>query len=92
MTGHRRKGETSPHQVLTRNVVSLYFSSTEASEPQGKPLEMQVKEDGQSESRLVMKRIRVEPAGDMTLRESEQTSVWSFRTRELEKPPKRESR
>ena len=41
-----------------------------------------VKEEGASECRSVMDRIRVEPPGDITLPESGQTSLWSSVTRE----------
>ena len=50
---------------------------------------MRVREDGKSESRLVIERIRVAPKGNITLRESGLTSVWSFFTRELEKLSKK---
>jgi hypothetical protein len=45
---------------------------------------MRVKEEEESERRFVMKRIRVEPKGNITRRESGQTFLWSFITRELE--------
>jgi RNA-directed DNA polymerase len=45
-----------------------------------------VKEDGKSEGRSVIERIRVEPAGNITRRESEPTSVWSSLTREFDEP------
>jgi RNA-directed DNA polymerase len=45
-----------------------------------------VKEDGKSEGRSVMERIPVEPSGNITGRESEQTSVWSSVTREFGEP------
>jgi RNA-directed DNA polymerase len=49
---------------------------------------LRVREDGESESRPVMGRIGVEPNGDITSRESGQTSIRSFITRELGKPTK----
>ena len=51
-----------------------------------------VEEEGGSEGRPVMGRIGVEPAGNITPRESGQTSVWSFLTRELGKPTQGASR
>ena len=47
---------------------------------------VRVKEDGESESRLVMGRIGVAPPGKITPRESGQTSIRSFLTREPELP------
>jgi len=47
---------------------------------------VRVKEDGESESRLVMGRIGVTPPGKITPRESGQTSIRSFPTREPELP------
>jgi hypothetical protein len=44
-------------------------------------------EDGRSERHPVMGWIGVEPTGDITLRESELTSVWSCITREFGQPP-----
>ena len=51
---------------------------------------LRVKDDGKSEGRPVMGRIGVEPRGDITPRESGQTSIRSFITRELGKPIKEE--
>lgn len=46
---------------------------------------LRAKEDGESESRSVTERIGIEPInGKITPRESEQTSIWSFLTRELD--------
>jgi len=53
--------------------------------PQGVPMGLWVKEEGESESRTVMVRIGVELCGNITPRESGQTSLWSLVTRELEK-------
>jgi hypothetical protein len=47
---------------------------------------VRVKEDGESESRLVMGRIGVALSGKITPRESGQTSIRSFLTREPELP------
>jgi RNA-directed DNA polymerase len=47
-----------------------------------------VKEDGESEGRPVIGRIEVEPSGNIASRESGQTSIWSFDTREFVKPSK----
>ena len=47
---------------------------------------VRVKEDGESERRAVMVRIRVAPSGNITRRESGQTSIWSFVTREFGEP------
>jgi len=41
-----------------------------------------VEEEGASEGRAVTARIGVEPHGDIIPRESAQTSLWSFGTRE----------
>ena len=49
---------------------------------------LRVKEDGESESRSVMGRTGIEPMGDITPRESGQTSIRSFITRELGEPIK----
>ncbi len=49
---------------------------------------LRAKEDGKSESRSVMERIGVKPKGNITPRESGQTSIWSLVTRELEKTGK----
>jgi|EndMetStandDraft_5_1072996.scaffolds.fasta_scaffold188721_1 hypothetical protein len=51
---------------------------------------VRVKEDGESESRLVTRRIGVALSGKITPRESGQTSFWSFLTRESGKPTKGE--
>ena len=48
---------------------------------------MRVWEDGRSEGHSVMEWIRVEPTGDITLRESGLTSIWSCITREFGQPP-----
>jgi len=50
--------------------------------PQGEPTGQQVKEEGESECRAVMVRIGVAPQGNITPRESGQTSLWSGVTRE----------
>ena len=57
------------------------------SEPQGKPIGVRAWEDGRSECHSVMEWIRVEPTGDITLRESVLTSIWSCITREFGQPP-----
>ena len=44
-------------------------------------------EDGRSECHSEMEGIRVEPTGDITLRESMLTSIWSCITREFGQPP-----
>ena len=49
---------------------------------------LRVEEDGKSEDRSVMERIGVEPKGNITPRESEQTSIGSFITRGFGKPIK----
>lgn len=48
--------------------------------------EKRAEEGGESEGHLVMRWIEVEPNGEMTSRESGQTSTGSFMTRELEEP------
>ncbi len=50
---------------------------------------LEVKEDRESESQLVMRRIGLEPIGPITPRESGQTSNWSLITREHIEPLKR---
>jgi RNA-directed DNA polymerase len=52
------------------------------SEPQGEPTGVRVEEDGRSACHPVMGWIGVEPTRNITLRASEQTSIWSFVTRE----------
>ena len=47
---------------------------------------LQVKDDGKSEGRPVMGRIGIEPKSNITPRESGQTSIRSFITREIGKP------
>jgi hypothetical protein len=47
---------------------------------------VRVKEDGESESRLVTRRTGVAPSGKITPRESGQTSIRSFLTREPDLP------
>jgi RNA-directed DNA polymerase len=49
-------------------------------------MRQRVKEKGASQRRPVAGRIRVEPSGDITRRESGLTSLWSFVTRESEQP------
>lgn len=52
---------------------------------------MRVKDEGESERRRVTGRIRTEeqlPNSDIDRRESEQTSLGSFQTKELEKATK----
>ena len=56
-------------------------------EPQGKPIDVREGEDGRSERHPVMGWIGVEPTGDITLRESALTSIWSCITREFGQPP-----
>ena len=51
-------------------------------------MELRVEEDGKSKSHAVMARIGGEPSGNITPRESGQTSIWSFLTRELDQPTK----
>src|SRR6266699_2281955 len=53
-------------------------------------MELRIEEDGESERSLVMKEIGVAPFGNITPRESGQTSVWSFITRTHEEPPQEE--
>jgi hypothetical protein len=48
------------------------------SEPRGEPMGVRVKEDGESESHLVMGRIGVALNGKITPRETGQTSILSF--------------
>ena len=58
------------------------------STPQGKPIDVREEEDGRSERHPVMGWIGVEPARNITPRASEQTSIWSFITRDLGQPLK----
>ena len=48
---------------------------------------MREEEDGRSEGHSVMGWTGVEPMGDITLRESALTSIWSCITREFGQPP-----
>ena len=57
------------------------------SEPQGKPIDVREWEDGRSEGHPVMGWIGVAPTGDIALRESALTSIWSCITREFGQPP-----
>ena len=57
------------------------------SKPQGKPTGVRAWEDGRSEGHSVMEWIRVELTGEITLRESVLTSIWSCITREFGQPP-----
>jgi len=66
------------------NVVSPYPSLLRESKPQGMPTGLRVAEEGGSEYRPVVGRIRVEPSGEITLRESGLTSLWCLRTRPSE--------
>ncbi len=45
---------------------------------------LRVEEEGASEGRAVMARIGVAPPGNIIPRESGQTSLWSFLTRDLD--------
>ena len=56
------------------------------SKPQGKPIDVWEREDGRSERHSVMGWIGGEPMGDITLRESALTSIWSCITREFGQP------
>jgi len=56
-----RHTEPNPFLLITWNVVSPYIPQHNwESEPQGKPMDMRVKDSRKSESRSVMKRIEVE--------------------------------
>ena len=91
MSSHRRTDAAYSTRVHRRNVVSLlsppspYPMGSRESEPQGKPTGQRVKEERESECRPVMGRIGVAPQGNITLRESGQTSLWSGVTREFGK-------
>jgi RNA-directed DNA polymerase len=67
-----------------------YLSRHREGELQGKLKGMRTKEDGKSQSPLVMRRIGAESKDNITPRESEQTSVWSFITRTRDKTTKEE--
>ena len=54
-------------------------------QPRGRLTGLRVKENGKSEGRPVVGWIGVASADNIILRESEQTSVWSFLTRKLDK-------
>ena len=69
-------------------MVSPYLPQYWESDPQGKPMEVWVQERGKSEGFSVMEEIGVEPSGDITPRESGQTSTRSPLTREQGKPIK----
>ena len=53
-------------------------------------MEMRIEEDGESERSFVMREIGVAPPGNITPRESGQTSVWSFITRTHDEPTQEE--
>jgi hypothetical protein len=46
-------------------------------------MDVREEEEGRSEGRSVMERIGVAPAGNITPRENERTSIWAFITRDL---------
>jgi hypothetical protein len=75
------EAEPTPSEVRMWNVVSRLPSHWE-SVPQGEPIGQPVEEEGGSEGLAVMARIGIEPPGDSIPRESGQTSLWSFGTRE----------
>ena len=56
--------------------------------PQGVPMGLWVKEEGESECRTVMVRIGAAAQANIAPRESGQTSLWSFVTRAFGKPTK----
>ena len=61
--------------------------SARESDPQGELMGLRVWEGGESECLPVMGRIGVAPSGNITPRESGQTSTWLLVTRKLGKPP-----
>lgn len=67
--------------VHMRNVVNQSRSWTQEGRPQDLLTTWLAKEEGASECRSVMERIGVAEQSNITLRESGQTSLWSFSAR-----------
>jgi len=88
--GHVASGletASSPSVSLLGNMVNHIVPRDESpreSNPQGKPVREVVEESGESEGPLVMRGIAVEARADITARESEPTSGWSFVARRHE--------
>jgi hypothetical protein len=80
------EAEPTPCVVHMRNVGSRSPSCTQEGISQGTPTGGPVEEEGASEGRSVMERIGVAAQEKITPRESEQTSLWSFRARAFEQP------
>ena len=74
VTGEEAKPNPFRYLRGTRQTRRVSCSREQESESQDEPTGCWVEEKGKSERRFVMKRIRVEPSGDITRRESGQTS------------------
>jgi hypothetical protein len=77
-------GEAEPKPSVIRpwNVISLSSSPWGRPAARRSPMGRQVGDEGGSERPPISGRIGVEPSGEITPRESELTSLWSFVTRE----------
>jgi hypothetical protein len=75
--GSRRKGMDLTHSGIGTKHGKPISPPARESDPQGQPMEMWVQERGESEGFSVMEEIGVEPPGNITPRESGQTSTWS---------------
>src|SRR5208283_3561620 len=78
------EAEPKPSVVHPWNVLSPSSSSRGRPSARGLLMGWRVEEEGGSECRPVIGRIRVEPSGEITLRESGLTSLWCLRTRPSE--------
>jgi hypothetical protein len=78
------EAEPTPSLIHPWNVVSPSSSPRGRPAARRLPMKRRVEDGGRSECRPVMGRIRVEPAGEITLRESGLTSLGSLRTKPSE--------
>jgi hypothetical protein len=79
-------GEAGPNPCMVHmwNVVNRTCPSLEESLSQDRPTAWSAKDEGRSEGPPVMGWIRIASQEKIILRESGQTSLWSFRARALE--------
>ena len=79
-------GEAKPNPCVVhmRNVINRSCPWSQEGFSQGGLMVWSAKEEGESEGRPVMGRIGVAEQSNITPRESEQTSLWSFGARALE--------
>src|SRR4051812_1983446 len=90
--GHRWIGRVYPARVTYAEHGKRVSAPFGAGEPQGTLWQVRGKDCRKSERHPVIGWIRVEPSGDITLRESGQTSTRSFMKRALRNLHRRESR